>query len=108
MSLQFVNTRTGAVLPTYVVATDGGLMPCRRQVDRAGATRAPSATRSWSTSGLRRVGDKIELRNASNRNNRDFLHTNKVMQLRVTPDADGDRGGPPCRHRRPAEINAGR
>jgi FtsP/CotA-like multicopper oxidase with cupredoxin domain len=81
MRLSFVNTRTGAVLPTYVVATDGGVMP-------------PQMVASWRHSsaeryevmvdfGKCRVGDKVELRNASPNKNRDFLHTGKVMQFRV-------------------------
>ncbi len=84
MRLSFVNTRTGAVLPTYVVATDGGVMP-------------PQQVASWRHSsaeryevmvdlGTCRVGDRVELRNASPAKNRDFLHTNKVMQLRVTQE----------------------
>jgi FtsP/CotA-like multicopper oxidase with cupredoxin domain len=82
MNLRFVNTRTGAVLPTYVVATDGGLM-------------VPQKITNWRQAGAERyemmvdfsgctIGDRIELRNSSNDNNRDFIHTGKVMQFRVT------------------------
>src|SRR3712207_9276459 len=41
MNLRFVNTRTGAVLPTYVVATDGGLTKPQRITNwrHAGADR---------------------------------------------------------------------
>ncbi len=84
MNLKFVNTRTGATLPTYVVATDGGLMP-------------PQLVTSWRHAGAERyevmvdfkgcrLGDTVELRNSSAKNNRDFLHTGKVMQLRVTSE----------------------
>jgi FtsP/CotA-like multicopper oxidase with cupredoxin domain len=37
------------------------------------------------------IGDKVELRNASNKNNRDFLYTGTVMQFRVTSDATESR-----------------
>ncbi|MFD1949074.1 multicopper oxidase family protein [Nocardioides aestuarii] len=84
MTLRFVNTRTGATLPTTVVGTDGGLM-------------VPQPITSWRHAGAERyevmvdfgscrVGDRIELRNSSNKNNRDFLHTGKVMQFRVTSE----------------------
>lgn len=85
MNLKFVNTRTKAVLPTYVVATDGGLM-------------TPQAITNWRHAGAERyevmvdfkgcqIGDKIELQNASNKNNVDYLHTGKVMQFRVTAES---------------------
>ena len=84
MNLRFVNTRTGATLPTFVVATDGGLMQ-------------PQLVTSWRHAGAERyevmvdfagcrIGDRVELRNASNANNRDYLHTGKVLQLRVTSE----------------------
>ena len=84
MKLSFVNTRTGTVLPTYVVATDGGVTE-------------PVLVTSWRHAGAERyemmvdfkdcrIGDRIELRNASNKNNVNYLHTNKVMQLRVTAE----------------------
>ncbi len=38
-----------------------------------------------------RLGDVIELRNSSNKNNRDYLHTGKVMQLRVTAEPTDSR-----------------
>ncbi len=84
MNLRFVNTRTNAVVPTYVVATDGGIT-------------TPQAVTSWRHGGAERyevmvdlgscrVGDRVELRNASNKNNVDYLHTGKVLQLRVTSE----------------------
>lgn len=89
MNLRFVNTRTGATVPTHVVATDGGLM-------------TPQAVTSWRHGGAERyevmvdlstcrVGDRVELRNASNKNNVDYLHTGKVLQLRVTSEATDSR-----------------
>src|SRR3712207_553900 len=84
MNFRFVNTRTGAVLPTYVVATDGGLTQ-------------PQKITNWRQAGAERyemmvdfsgclVGDKVELVNSSNDNNRDFLYTGKVMQFRVASE----------------------
>jgi FtsP/CotA-like multicopper oxidase with cupredoxin domain len=89
MNLSFVNTRTRKTVPTWVVATDGGLME-------------PQQVTSWRHAGAERyevmldlgscqVGDRVELRNTSNKNNRDFLHTDKVMQLRVTSEASDTR-----------------
>lgn len=82
MRLRFVNTRTGATLPTYVVATDAGVT-------------VPQQVTSWRQAGAERyevmvdfkdclIGDKVELRNTSPTKNVDFLHTGKVMQFRVT------------------------
>ena len=84
MNLKFVNVRTKATLPTYVVATDGGLT-------------VPQKVTNWRHAGAERyevmvdfkdcrVGDTVELRNSSNKNNVDYLHTGKVMQFRVTSD----------------------
>lgn len=84
MNLRFVNVRTGAVLPTYVVATDGGLT-------------VPQLITNWRHAGAERyelmvdfggcrLGDTVELRNSSAENNRDFIHTGKVMRLRVTSE----------------------
>ena len=89
MSLRFVNTRTGATMPTYVVGTDGGLMK-------------PQTVTNWRHAGAERyevmvdfagcrIGDKVELSNSSAKNNRDFLHTGKVMQFRVKAEATDTR-----------------
>ncbi len=109
MNLRFVNTRTGATLPTYVVATDGGLMK-------------PQPVTSWRHAGAERyevmvdfagcrTGDRVELRNASNKNNRNYLHTNKVLQLRVTVRGDGrsvERGADPSGQRdQRRDVDAG-
>ena len=71
--------------PVTMVATDGGLMP-----------QAQTVT-SWRHAGAERyevlidfskysAGTRVELRNASNKNNVDFLHTNKVMAFDVTDE----------------------
>jgi FtsP/CotA-like multicopper oxidase with cupredoxin domain len=84
MNLRFLNTRTGSTLPTYVVATDGGLT-------------VPQAISNWRHAGAERyevmvdfrgcrLGDRVELRNASAKNNVDYLHTGKVMQFRVASE----------------------
>jgi spore coat protein A len=77
--------------PVTVVATDGGLMPVAQSVT------------SWRHAGAERYeilidfskyapGTRIELRNASNKNNIDFDYTGKVMAFDVTaetPDLSG-------------------
>ena len=84
-NFRFVNTRTNAVLPVHVIGTDGGLM-------------VPQQVTSWRHGGAERyevmvdfsgcrIGDRVELRNTSNTNNVDWLHTGKVLQLRVTSPA---------------------
>jgi FtsP/CotA-like multicopper oxidase with cupredoxin domain len=89
MNLKLVNTRSGATLPVHVVATDGGLM-------------APQVVTSWRHASAERyeimvdfsgcrIGDLVELRNSSAKNNRDFLHTDKVMQFRVRSEKTDDR-----------------
>ncbi|HRO30085.1 MULTISPECIES: multicopper oxidase family protein [Micrococcaceae] len=68
-----------------IVATDGGLMP--RAVDVA----------QWRHAGAERyevlidfskyrAGTRVELRNRSNENNRDYDHTNKIMAFDVVDD----------------------
>lgn len=84
-TFSMVNTRTGAVLPTYVVATDGGLMvPQKVTTWRHGGAERYEVMVDFSGC---RIGDTVELRNASNKNNVDWVHTNKVLQLRVTSAA---------------------
>ncbi len=84
MRLSFVNTRTGAALPTWVVATDGGVMTPQRVTSwrHAGAERYEVMVDLGSC----QLGDRVELRNASPNNNKTFLYTNKVLQLRVTSE----------------------
>ena len=69
--------------PVTVVATDGGLMPRAREVHQ---WRQASAERYEVLIDFRkyRPGQRVVLRNLSNDNNRDFDHTDKVMQFHVT------------------------
>lgn len=69
-----------------MVATDGGLMPAAQTV---GFWRHGSAERYEILIDFRNhaVGKRVELRNLSNDNNRDFDNTNKVMAFDVVGDA---------------------
>ncbi|HEX2175210.1 MAG TPA: multicopper oxidase domain-containing protein [Nocardioidaceae bacterium] len=71
--------------PVTVVATDGGLMPRARQV---GEWRHSSAERYEVLIDFRkyRPGQRVVLRNLSNRNNVDYDHTDKVMAFDVTDE----------------------
>ncbi len=71
--------------PLTIVATDGGLMPASQQVlnyRHAGAERYEVLIdfRKY------KPGQRIELRNLSNNNNRDYLNTNKIMAFDVVDD----------------------
>ena len=73
-------------VPFAVVGSDGGLLPEAVPVTelvQAGAERYEVLV---DFSGYR-ANDTVDLRNRSNRNNRDFDHTNEVMRFRVV---DGD------------------
>ncbi len=69
--------------PMTVVATDGGLMPRARQVDRL---RPRTAERYEVLIDFRkyRPGQRVVLRNLSNDNNVDYDDTDKVMAFDVT------------------------
>lgn len=72
--------------PITIVATDGGLMPTARQVSNyrhAGAERYEVLIdfRKY------RTGQRIELRNLSNKNNVDYDFTHKIMAFDVVGDA---------------------
>jgi FtsP/CotA-like multicopper oxidase with cupredoxin domain len=69
--------------PVTMVATDGGLMPRSREV---GSWRQSSGERYEALIDFRkyRPGQRVVLRNLSNRNNRDFADTDKVMAFDVT------------------------
>ncbi|WP_425845383.1 multicopper oxidase family protein [Agrococcus sp. TSP3-2-1] len=78
--------------PMTIVATDGGLMPVARSVANyrhGGAERYEVLIdfRKYAT------GQRIELRNLSNRNNVDYDHTNKIMAFDVI-DAPVDTSDP--------------
>lgn len=86
MTLKLINTKTGQPVPVHVVCTDGGLMPESQEVY------------SWRHAGAERYeilvdfgkfpdGTALELRNTSAKNNRDYLHTGKVMRFAVNGPA---------------------
>ena len=69
----------------HMVATDAGLMPRSREV---GSWRHGSAERYEFLIDFRNysAGQRVELRNLSNENNRDFDNTDKIMAFDVTDD----------------------
>jgi FtsP/CotA-like multicopper oxidase with cupredoxin domain len=71
--------------PLTIVATDGGLMPQAVAVDNwrhAGAERYEVLI----DFSKYKAGTRVELRNLSNENNRDYDHTNKIMAFDVVDD----------------------
>jgi len=87
-NFRLVNVTTGAQVPVTVVATDGGLMPKSQTVTswrQAGAERYEILVDFSQFKGLK-AGAKFQLRNASNNNNVDFLHTGKVMEFRLSDE----------------------
>ncbi|WP_426976534.1 multicopper oxidase family protein [Pseudarthrobacter sp. O4] len=72
--------------PVIMVATDGGLMPAAQTV---GSWRHGNAERYEVLIDFRKyaAGTRIELRNLSNDNNRDFDNTGKIMAFDVVADA---------------------
>jgi FtsP/CotA-like multicopper oxidase with cupredoxin domain len=86
MNLRLVNVQTRQAVPVHVVATDGGLMPTSQQVTswrHAGAERYEVLV-DFGAFGSLPAGSTFELRNTSASNNRDYLHTGKVMQFRLS------------------------
>jgi FtsP/CotA-like multicopper oxidase with cupredoxin domain len=78
--------------PIHMVATDGGLMPKTQAV--TSYRQAPAERYEFLIDFTQfAVGQKVELQNLSNENNRDFDFTNKVMQFTVVGGAH-DRTGP--------------
>jgi FtsP/CotA-like multicopper oxidase with cupredoxin domain len=71
--------------PVYMVATDGGLMPKSQEV---GSWRHGSAERYEFLVDFTKVpvGTRVELKNLSNPNNRDFDNTGKIMAFDVTDE----------------------
>ncbi len=69
--------------PVHMVATDGGMMP---QTQELGQWRQGPAERYEFLIDFSRyeAGQRVELRNLSNENNRDFDNTDKVMAFDVT------------------------
>ncbi|WP_111768004.1 multicopper oxidase family protein [Nakamurella deserti] len=76
---------TSPAAPMYMVATDGGLMPKSQQVT---SWRHGSAERYEVLIDFRnfKAGQRIELRNLSNPNNRDYDFTGKIMAFDVVDD----------------------
>lgn len=69
----------------HVVATDGGLMPRAREV--TSWRHAPGERYEFLVDFSRYpVGTRVELRNLSNENNRDFDDTDKIMAFDVTDE----------------------
>jgi FtsP/CotA-like multicopper oxidase with cupredoxin domain len=86
MNLRLVDVQTKQAVPVHVVATDGGLVPQSQQVTswrHAGAERYEIVV-DFGAFGSLPAGSRFELRNTSARNNRDYLHTGKVMQFRLS------------------------
>ena len=69
--------------PLTIVATDGGLMPVAQQVAdyRHGGAERYEVLIDFSKY---KPGQRIELRNLSNKNNRDYDFTDKIMAFEVT------------------------
>ena len=81
---------TSPAAPMYMVATDGGLMPKSQSVTqwRHGNAECYEVLIDFSKF---KTGQRIELKNLSNKNNRDFDNTNKIMAFDVIDDAfDGN------------------
>ncbi|AUI49638.1 Multicopper oxidase with three cupredoxin domains (includes cell division protein FtsP and spore coat protein CotA) [Arthrobacter crystallopoietes] len=89
------NLRLSTGDPVTMVATDGGLMPVAQRV---ASWRHASAERYEVLIDFSkyRAGQRVELRNASNKNNIDYDYTNRVMAFDVT-DAPVDTSGPAAR-----------
>jgi FtsP/CotA-like multicopper oxidase with cupredoxin domain len=87
--------------PVYVVATDAGMVP---NVPAVSSWRQGSAERYEVLIDFRRyrVGQFIELRNLSNKNNEDFANTNKVMRFEVVADS-----GPATPYAIPTRLDDG-
>jgi len=75
--------------PVHIVATDGGMVPV---VQTVSSWRQGTAERVEILIDFRKykVGQSVELRNLSNKNNIDFANTNKIMRFQVVADS-----GPP-------------
>ncbi|HET8794792.1 MAG TPA: multicopper oxidase domain-containing protein, partial [Arthrobacter sp.] len=70
--------------PVHMVGTDGGLMPRTQTVNNWRHSMAERYEVLIDFSQYR-PGTRVELRNLSNDNNRDYDHTNKVMAFDVVP-----------------------
>lgn len=72
--------------PVHIVATDAGMV---RTVQPVASWRQGTAERYEILIDFRqyRVGQTVDLRNLSNKNNIDFAHTDKIMRFQVVEDS---------------------
>jgi spore coat protein A len=72
--------------PVYIVGTDGGMVPV---VQPVASWRQGTAERTEILIDFRnyRVGQTVELRNLSPKNNQDFANTDKIMRFQVVADS---------------------
>ena len=77
---------TSPAAPMYMVGTDGGLVPKSQNISqwRHGSAERYEILIDFSKF---KTGQRIELQNLSNPNNRDFDNTNKIMAFDVVDDA---------------------
>lgn len=77
--------------PVYIVGTDGGMVP---KVQAVKSWRQGTAERYEILIDFRKykAGQKIELRNLSNKNNEDFANTDKIMQFEVVRNSGSGKG----------------
>jgi FtsP/CotA-like multicopper oxidase with cupredoxin domain len=90
--------------PFHMVATDGGLMPKTKAVSsfRTGSAERYEFLIDFSQF---KVGQRVEMRNLSNPNNRDYDFTNKIMAFDVV-DGPIDTSGPAATTI-PVDLNTG-
>ncbi len=76
---------TSPAAPMYMVATDGGLMPKSQNISswRHGSAERYEVLIDFSKFA---TGQRVELRNLSNPNNRDYDNTGKIMAFDVVAD----------------------
>ena len=77
--------------PFYVVGTDGGMTP---KVEAVKSWRQGTAERYEVLVDFRKyqVGQMIEMRNLSTKNNVDYVNTNKIMRFQVVADSGSGAG----------------
>ncbi|MFP3459752.1 multicopper oxidase domain-containing protein [Arthrobacter globiformis] len=77
--------------PVYIVGTDAGMTPV---VQAVSSWRMGSAERTEILIDFRKykVGQTVDLRNLSNKNNIDFANTNKIMRFQVVTDSGSGAG----------------
>jgi spore coat protein A, manganese oxidase len=87
--------------PVYVVGTDAGMTP---KVQAVASWRQGTAERYEILIDFRRykLGQTVELRNLSNKNNIDYANTNKIMRFQVVADS-----GPAATYALPTTLDDG-